>query len=184
MNQSPPLPRGLHLAPLLALLLLFSCGEKKSGFERVIEKDEPINTEVTLRDFTTTLYNRDTLNWTLKSDAAFALKENNQVKFDKLYIEYYDKIDGKITMQGEQGVFAQTQRVMVISGNVVVKSSNGRRLYSEKLTWNEKKGTINTDEDVKIVYPGGDVLYGKGMEADQDLNRIVIYEGGGTARPK
>lgn len=62
---------------------------------------------------------------------------------------------------------------IVVQNNVVWTSTDGKRLESEELIWDERKKRIHTKKLVHIVTPEQDI-YGYGLEADQDFNTWKI----------
>ncbi len=178
------LRRSATFVTLLFAILYAGAGcQKPSGFERIVEPGEPAGSEVTVRNFQTASYDNEMLRWKLKSEAAYFIKQNNSINLEQVYLEYFESPGAKIVMEGQNGIYYQLKGIMIIRGKVVVRTPNGRKLYTEKLIWNEKQGKLKTNEKVKIVYPEGDIIRGEGMVADQELNKIVITEGRGYHPP-
>ena len=180
-------PLKLRLLRLAALSVIIcgiaACHSKSAGFEKVPAQVEPAGSEVTIKDFETYSYKGKRVRWILRADLAYLIPEKNIIKFDNIDFDFFEKPKQKISMKGEKGVFHETKRVMDIEKDVRVVSHNGRKLFTEKLTWNEKTGKLTTDKDVKILFPEGDVIQGKGLIADQHLNKITILEGQGYHPP-
>ncbi len=57
-----------------------------------------------------------------------------------------------------------------LKGNVVAVSEDGRKLFSQQLTWDKKTKKIYSNVDSKVE-EGEDVFVGEGFEADEDFNR-------------
>ena len=64
-------------------------------------------------------------------------------------------------------------KIMVARDSVVLKNNEGKMLETELLTWDENTGKIYTDKFVKITTPN-EILFGDGLEADQDFSRYEI----------
>lgn len=62
---------------------------------------------------------------------------------------------------------------IIVQNNVVWTSTDGKRLESEELIWDERKKKIHTQKLVHIVTPEQDI-FGYGLEADQDFNTWKI----------
>jgi LPS export ABC transporter protein LptC len=62
---------------------------------------------------------------------------------------------------------------MEARGNVIVINEKGDRLNTEHLTWNALTKKIYTDDFVKITTKD-QVIWGDGMEADQDFSKYEI----------
>lgn len=68
----------------------------------------------------------------------------------------------RMTYQDEKDRF-------VARGQVVVETTDGKRLTSEHLTWNEEERKIRTPGFVRIITPS-DRVQGYGLEAAEDLS--------------
>ena len=77
------------------------------------------------------------------------------------------------TLTADEGVLARRTNDMEVLGNVVVYAADGTVLTTEKLTWNERTGKIQSDRPVRATR-GKDVMTGVGVEADPDLRNIRI----------
>lgn len=63
--------------------------------------------------------------------------------------------------------------------NVVVESEDGKRLESEHLLWNSRTHKIKSNSVVKLITES-EILYGTGLEADENLNNYIILNPVGT----
>lgn len=102
-----------------------------------------------------------------------------------LYVEFYKGGIGKIesTLKADYGIKYEKTNLIEVRKNVVVVNSIGEKLETEKLTWNEKSGKIYTDQFVKITRKD-EVLFGEGLEANQQFNRYKILKLKGTINLK
>jgi hypothetical protein len=62
---------------------------------------------------------------------------------------------------------------MIARDSVMLKDKEGKILQTELLTWDEETDRIFTDKFVKITTPT-EILYGDGLEANQDFTRYEI----------
>ncbi len=67
----------------------------------------------------------------------------------------------------------EAKRNIIVQGNVIWTSLDGKRLESEELIWDEQKKKIHTQKLVHIITPEQNV-FGYGLEADQDFNTWSI----------
>jgi len=65
---------------------------------------------------------------------------------------------------------------MEVTDDVVVYAVDGTILTTDKLTWNERTGKVETDRPIRVT-KGDDVMTGVGMEADPDLKNIRVKSG-------
>lgn len=66
-------------------------------------------------------------------------------------------------------------RRMRVNEQVVFVNRKGERLETEELTWIQDSARVHTDKPVKIVRKG-DILYGRGLDAAEDLSEYTIRE--------
>ena len=65
------------------------------------------------------------------------------------------------------------KNIMIAEDSVIVRNSEGKMLQTELLTWDKESSKIFTDKFVKITTPT-EVLFGDGLEAEQDFSRYEI----------
>ena len=72
----------------------------------------------------------------------------------------------------------QTEGRIVVRDSVVLTTVKQEKLETEELIWDEKTAKIRTDKFVKVSQPG-EVIYGFGLEAEQDFSywRILVPKG-------
>ncbi|MFA6951073.1 MAG: LPS export ABC transporter periplasmic protein LptC [Lentimicrobiaceae bacterium] len=91
------------------------------------------------------------------------------VFFDSLHPE---KIRTEIT--ANYGINKESERIMEAKSNVVVTNHlKGEQLNTEHLVWNQNTKKIYSDIFVKITTPDK-ILYGDGMESDENFYRWII----------
>ena len=67
-------------------------------------------------------------------------------------------------------IYYEKRRLWEAKGDVVVEKSDGKRLYTQQLFWNERTKKIYSNVDSKIVQSGGtDVFIGEGFESDEEF---------------
>ncbi len=82
---------------------------------------------------------------------------------DSLYSE-----DGTLT--ANYAIYYEERKLWEAMGDVVVKKSDGKELYSQQLFWNAQTRRIYSNVDTKIVDRStGDVYLGEGFESDEDM---------------
>ena len=85
----------------------------------------------------------------------------------------------------ESGLTAQYAKIdeeknlMEAKNTVKVKNVNGDLLETEHLVWNEKTEMVYTEEFVKITTKD-EVIYGEGLESNQDFTKYTIKKISGT----
>ena len=102
-------------------------------------------------------------------------------------VVFYDKLqkeNSKLTANYGIGYDSDNKmNVMEAKGNVIVINEKGDRLNTEHLTWNSVTKKIFTDEFVKITTKS-EVIWGNGLEANEDFSRYEIKQVKGTIAVK
>lgn len=98
----------------------------------------------------------------LKGPHALEMKQENAVKrvFDEgvEVVLYDDEGLRKSTITAERGEFLEGMANALLTGDVIVLTSDGERLLTEKLLWNEKGDSIYSDTESRI-YQQDQILF-------------------------
>jgi LPS export ABC transporter protein LptC len=72
----------------------------------------------------------------------------------------------------------QDKGEIVARDSVILTTVENERLETEELIWNEKTAKVFTDKFVKVTKPG-EIIYGFGLEANQDFSywKIKVPKG-------
>jgi len=112
--------------------------------------------------------------------------ENGDREFPNgVYMEFFDE-SGKLesTLQANHAFFFKKDNQWRGRGNVEVKNvEKSEQLNTEELFWNPKEKKIFTEKFVTIRQQG-DVIYGEGLEANQDLTDYIIKKPAGEFEVK
>ena len=73
----------------------------------------------------------------------------------------------------------EEKNLMEAKNSVKIKNVNGDLLETEHLVWNEKTEMVYTEEFVKITTKD-EVIYGEGLESNQDFTKYTIKKISGT----
>ncbi|MBS1580970.1 MAG: LPS export ABC transporter periplasmic protein LptC [Bacteroidetes bacterium] len=82
-------------------------------------------------------------------------------------------------LTARRGTIRSKERRMEVDEQVVFTNTRGERLETEHLTWSQDSGRVRTDRPVKIVR-ARDIIYGQGLDADQDFSRYTVRRITGT----
>lgn len=118
----------------------------------------------------------------MKSKAVRQLQiDNNTFEFPKgIEMFMYDTLGNATShMSANYSIYYDKEGVWEAKNNVVVNNEKGDQLNTEYLVWSRDKGTIETDQFVKITTADG-VIYGDGMVADQNFNNWEVKNGRGV----
>ncbi|MBD3348202.1 MAG: LPS export ABC transporter periplasmic protein LptC [Candidatus Eisenbacteria bacterium] len=164
--------RNLILVSMLAAALALSgC---QSGEPAGESGDGTVLPDQEIDGFTLTQTREGQKVWVLTADHALVFEEAGRVEMTSFRVDFFSE-EGEVrsTLTAREGLLKQRSNDMEAFGNVVVVSDDGTRLTTERLTWNERTGKIESDEFVRVVQ-GRDEFTGVGLEADPDLENIRV----------
>lgn len=159
------------IAVPLAALLLAGCGGQR-GFESPGDSGELPDQEV--RDFVLTETDQGTPVWTLYAREAATYQARNTVIARSIRVDFYDE-NGERTSEltASEGEINQRTRDMTARGNVVIQTTEGTRMSSEVLTFDNRRQLIIAPDDQLVrVEREADVLTGYGFQSDPELSRF------------
>ncbi len=82
------------------------------------------------------------------------------------------------TLTSKTAIREMDKGIVTARDSVVLNTIKSERLETEELIWDEKAEKVRTDKFVKISKPG-EVIYGFGLEANQDFSywKIIVPKG-------
>jgi len=174
------------LTTLTLSLLPFtnSCSKEEVGFEKTNDPPEKMDNDIVIHNFKAQGSDENQVLWNLSSKKAFVNKITGMVDLHSVDLRYYNKKGQHTRIRSRKGKLNQENRIMILTKKVHVTSHNRRQLFSEKLTWNEPQKLLTTTAAIKVLFPNGDQLTGRGLRADMSLNKILILGGKGVVLPK
>ena len=104
--------------------------------------------------------------------------ENGDMEFPKgMYVEMYDELGGlESTLRANHAKYIKAEKLYRGQGKVELKNvQKNEQLNTEELFWNPVTKKIFTTKFVTIKEEG-DVIYGTGLDAKQDLSDYVILK--------
>ncbi len=157
---------------ILAINLLFSCNTP--------ELKEPVEYKGPLREIekVETFYTKnDKIQAKILADLVYEF-ENGDREFPKgVYLEFYNEF-GRLesVLKANHAFFFKEENKWRGRGNVEVKNLEKReQLNTEELFWKPAEQTISTESFVTIRKEG-DIVYGVGLDANQDLSDYTIWK--------
>lgn len=82
-------------------------------------------------------------------------------------------------LTARQGLIKPKKNTMEVRDHVVFTNTRGERLETEHLVWSQDSDRVWTDQPVKIIR-AQDILYGQGLDANEDFSRYTIRHLTGT----
>lgn len=111
---------------------------------------------------------------------------------DRPYMEFSDgikvsfySVDGQVstTMVADYASAVESSSIMTARKNVEVINAKGEKLNTEELIWDEQKKVLYSNAFVKIT-TAEEIIYGNGMEANEDFSDYVIKKITGKVKVK
>ncbi|HUM14562.1 MAG TPA: LPS export ABC transporter periplasmic protein LptC [Candidatus Nitrosotalea sp.] len=112
---------------------------------------------------------RDGSRWQLDAEYSETFEEQNKTKMQKVVIKVEQPAKGNETprswtVTGDEGELNQETKDVELRGNVVLVSSDGLRLETERLSWDADEHRAWTQDPV-VIYRAGAVVRGTGFES-------------------
>jgi len=92
---------------------------------------------------------------------------------------YNDSSQLQSILKADDASIDEGKKIMLAQNNVELISSDGKKLETEELVWDERKNKIYTDKKVKIT-TGKEVIYGEGFTSSPDFTEYEITKIHGT----
>jgi LPS export ABC transporter protein LptC len=158
---------------IIVVVALYGCGQS-SEVKEIIEYTGPLR-EVEKME---TYYSEsDKVKVKMLADVVHEFK-NGDREFPKgIYLEFYDEF-GKLesTLKANHAFFFKEENKWRGRGKVEVKNvAKNEQLNTEELFWKQAEKKIFTESFVTIRQEG-DVIYGTGLDAKQDLSEYTILK--------
>jgi LPS export ABC transporter protein LptC len=112
---------------------------------------------------------RDGSRWQLDAEYSETFEEQNKTTMKKVTVKVDqppkgDQASRSWTVTGDEGDLNQETKDVELRGNVVLISSDGLRLETDKLRW-DAEGQRAWTEDPVVIYRSGAVVRGTGFES-------------------
>ena len=99
---------------------------------------------------------------------------------DHLEVYFYnDSSQLQSTLMADYASIDDKKKIMLAQNNVILISSDDKKLETDELVWNESKNKIYTDKKVKIT-TGKEVIYGEGFTSTPNFKQYSITKIHGT----
>ncbi|MDF3821487.1 LPS export ABC transporter periplasmic protein LptC [Leptospira sp. 96542] len=157
------------------MVLIFGFGCKEKEYLR-IDSEKESGSMVSMRNFSRLSYKESgDLEWKLKGSESYIYpKENKTIVYGFQFLQF-ENGKTKSFLTGNRGEINHTDKSVLLSGNVRLKTDDGNYIESESLTYNLDDKTLSSEEDV-LVYSDGTTIRGKGLRADKGLKKYVILQ--------
>lgn len=155
---------------MLALISLSGCNN--GDLKEPVEYNGPVSE---LENVETYYTEKDIIKVKFKAPVLYEFKNQDRECPKGIYMEFYDE-NGKLetTLRANHAYFFHEQKLWRGRGDVEVKNiQKNEQLNTEELFWKQVDKRIYTDKFVTIRQQG-DVLYGEGLDAKEDMSDYTI----------
>jgi LPS export ABC transporter protein LptC len=122
------------------------------------------------------------LRWSLNADQAEVYEKKGITLMRNVVIQVFSR-DGDWTVTSDEGTLDNAPRDVALTGNVVIRASDGLEMRTGTLAWHNERRTLQTDDAVEIRREGTTIT-GRGLSvhmkeetAALDRNvRVVITD--------
>lgn len=98
-----------------------------------------------------------------------------------LHVDFYDSLGTRESwLDARYGKHFENLNKVLLRDSVKVISVAGDTLSTSELWWDQNTRKFYTDKNVRIGTKTKLIYGGKGMDADQDLNNVIIHKPTGT----
>ncbi|MDR2426700.1 MAG: LPS export ABC transporter periplasmic protein LptC [Endomicrobium sp.] len=157
-----------YAAVFAVFILCFGCRQEKT----VIEKT-PLMVEQLVEQFTITETEEGKLKMVLESDSAIINEEKKEAVLKLPKIKFYKNGEYVSTLVTESAAIDLDTYDVLGYGKCTVDSANNEHLQTTDLQYNAKKNVVFSNNNVKLTRRN-EIVYGKGFEADTNLEKIII----------
>lgn len=115
-----------------------------------------------------------------KVEEYMAEERQKTVMSDGVELVFFNPDGGQgSVLTARQGLIKPKNNRMEVRDHVVFTNMRGERLETEHLVWSQDSDRVWTDQPVKIIR-AQDILYGQGLDANEDFSRYTIRRLTGT----
>jgi LPS export ABC transporter protein LptC len=178
----PRLPAGtagrwLTLAVVVPLLAAAGCGEDPGDTETAGTAPETAADaaypEQKFYDYRLIETEAGVKQWVLDSDEMLKWADRSDVTLVRVNMDFFREGEYFSTLVSDSGIANLQTNDVFVWGDVVVTTSDGRRLRTSELHYTNSDGLIR-NEVFNVFDRGQDVITGIGLEATPDLDYIEI----------
>jgi LPS export ABC transporter protein LptC len=165
----------LYRIHAFAVVLFFLLGTGCSRRESIPVSDQKI--EIPVQEFNKTtlyFYNKQYIQWKLDADIMRkSLSDTGKILVVPVRLSLYDSL-GKMSSKvlADSGLIANSMQSYEVWGDVFIRTREKMVVRSQRLRWFKEKGKIESNTYVQIQTKNGDVLRGKGLDANEDFSRF------------
>ncbi len=160
----------IGVSVLVGCSILMGCTEKKKQTAPIAE-GIPELAQIINNSFMT-YYDGPHKQWSLAAKKMWkTMGDSGRIVGYPVLLTVYDSLGHKVTtVLADTGTTTSRQDTFVVWGNVRVSTQEGLVVRSEKIWWSQKIHRVYSDTYVMVTTNKGDVMRGKGLDADEGFS--------------
>lgn len=144
--------------------------------ERVGSEDKEQGATITIRNFQRVAFDNDgVLQWQLNAGETYYFAKLDRTILYKIDFEQFENKKSKAKLRADRGEIRKKEDKLLVWGNIYLKTSEGRILEADSAELDTETNILTSNGDV-TVRGDGTVIRGKGLEADNNLNKYRILQ--------
>lgn len=164
---------------LLVLILFISCQNNTSDIQEFVEQEFPVEI-IEDAELIHTEFGKIKVKISAKKIERFINSNPRLVFTDSIVVIFFDRNSDTLSnLQANKALINETENLMHVSDNVILISSNGNKLETNYLSWDEKKEKIFTEENV-IITTDKEVINAQGFVSDPDFIEYSLHKVNGV----
>lgn len=121
-------------------------------------------------------YEDGVLKWIIVASNAKVYNAQKMTVFEKMFVRTIEGTNVTAKVKSDFGILYTENNNVELHTNVIIRSSNNTRLYTQRLDYDASSDRMHTTNHVRIIHPSGHWVIGIGMEADLGMDEVVIYK--------
>jgi LPS export ABC transporter protein LptC len=113
--------------------------------------------------------------WESTARTAQVFQTSKLARAQQVFVRYFQKGQEVSQVQSDSAEINLDDHDILAMGHVILRSSKGAVLYTDRLRWQNQSQVISTDAWVKVI-KGDNVLTGRGLTADRELEHVEVKE--------
>ena len=164
---------------LLVLILFISCQNNTNDIQEFVEQEFPVEI-IEDAELIHTEFGKIKVKISAKKIERFINSNPRLVFTDSIVVIFFDRNSDTLSnLQANKALINETENLMHVSDNVILISSNGNKLETNHLSWDEKKEKIFTEENV-IITTDKEVINAQGFVSDPDFIEYSLHKVNGV----
>ena len=164
---------------LLVLILFISCQNNTSDIQEFVEQEFPVEI-IEDAELIHTEFGKIKVKISAKKIERFINSNPRLVFTDSIVVIFFDRNSDTLSnLQANKALINETENLMHVSDNVILISSNGNKLETNHLSWDEKEEKIFTEENV-IITTDKEVINAQGFVSDPDFIEYSLHKVNGV----